>query len=176
MAFVTALDFERDILIPQISQQAVLERVNKYISIYEPEYLKTILGYEFYKQFMAGLSVDPPNQKWIDLRDGADFTNAITNKLEQYTGIAKPAANYIYYYLRRDSASLTTPAGDVVNRTENSAVVSSGRKMVNAWNAMVDYGMNLYKFLYANKDVYQLDESFFYRCDSIFSKQNDFDL
>lgn len=45
-------------------------------------------------------------------------------------------ANFVYYWLRRNSATQTAGIGEVITNAENSTNVSSRKKMASAWNEM----------------------------------------
>lgn len=90
MSFIDKTYFIGDLHISQLQQSAVVDRLNYFISIYEPECLKKLLGYELWKAFTDGLLEDSPAQKWLNLRDGAEFTgyNGRLKKWEGLTGTA----------------------------------------------------------------------------------------
>jgi len=56
------------------------------ISKYEKKYLEMALGSELYDAFITGLAETTPDQKWIDLRDGATYSiidnNGITRTIK----------------------------------------------------------------------------------------------
>lgn len=152
MPIVTITDFKDDIALPQASQQAVQENVNRHIAKYEQEFLEQVLGYEMATAFTAGLLLDPIPVKWLELRNGATFTdNTVVYK---WPGIKTPIACYVYYHIRRDDAINTTPSGDTTGKAENAKVISSARKMLEAWNKMVKLNRTMWAFLYVNREAY----------------------
>ena len=161
--------FKGDILIPQVSTPAITEAVNRYISIYEPEYLQNVLGYKMSRDFIAGLAVVSPavvDPKWIDLRDGKEFTDPVTNRLTKWRGFKNtaqlsPIANYIYYMYRKDNVTQTGGIGETITQAENSVVVSPARKMTLAWNQQVAWTKILWNFLFANMTTYGLTSADF---------------
>lgn len=48
--------------------------VDVYIPDMETEYLKKALGYPLYKAFVDGLAETTPAQKWLDLKNGKEYT------------------------------------------------------------------------------------------------------
>ena len=67
--------FFGDILIGQLSEQSVQDKVNWFINQYEPEILRGLLGYETYNKFMIGLAQGSIEAKWMDLLSGAEYTD-----------------------------------------------------------------------------------------------------
>jgi hypothetical protein len=88
MSFIDRTYFSGDLHISQLQQTAVQEKLDYFISIYEPKCLKELLGYELRKEFTDGLMEASPAQKWIDLRDGVEFTgyNGRIKKWMGFTG------------------------------------------------------------------------------------------
>lgn len=66
--------FFEDLEIGQLSQQAVQDKLNMYITKYEPKFLAGVLGYAAYKQMKADLLLTTIPQRWMDLLYGAEFT------------------------------------------------------------------------------------------------------
>ena len=133
------------------------ESVGLFISKYEADYLLRALGYSFAKLFSDGLAADAVEQRWIDLRDGAEYDDArgITRKWTGFknSGFNSPIANYIYYWYMRDNVTYTTTSGEAKGKSENSDSASSVMKQLRAYNAMVDMTKQLYDFLtYAKAD------------------------
>lgn len=122
------------------------------IDVYEPQFLELFLGYATKKQFLEGLNSD--DAACIALRDGAEYTD--TNGVLQYwagftTKGLNPIANYVYWFVRSDSASQTFSIGETTASVENGARTSPRQKMVHAWNTMVYLNLKLHAYLYANQ-------------------------
>lgn len=65
-----------------------------------------------------------------------------------------PIAYYVYYQYQSSEASKTGGTGEGIINTQNSTPVSPSYKMAKAFNKMVHINMELFDFLYSNKDVY----------------------
>lgn len=156
MAIINVTFFKSEIALPQLSSPAVQENVNRYINTYEPIFLNEVFGYEFATEFVAGISAEPVLQKWTDLKDGAVFTDPVTDKARNWPGISNSIAYYVYYHLRKDDSVTTTSAGDSVSKAENAGMISSARKMTTAWNQMVKWNQIMWNFLYVNRETYGL--------------------
>jgi hypothetical protein len=161
MATIDASYFFGDLLVAQKSEQSVANSLGWFIDEYEPRLLTDLFGYELYKNYNAGLAADPPAQKWLDIRDGKEYTNrcGIVSKwkgLKFLDGSAKksPIANFVYYHWLKDKASDTTASGEKTTANQNSIDASPGIKMVRAWNQMVEWNCELVEFLLSNQDVY----------------------
>lgn len=153
--------FQGVLTVAQKSEPSVIADLQTFIDIHETKYLKSILGYELWKNFTAGIAVGGPAQKWLNLRDGAEFTNrlGLLTKWEGFKWIdgttkRSPIANYIYYWWLRKETSTTTGTGEKRLNAENSESVSSFSKQCNTWNEMVGYNRLLWEYLYINQDAY----------------------
>lgn len=151
--------FIGEINIPNVNQTEIGGLVDLFIQKYEPEFLQSALGYELAQQFTAGIAMPTPDQKWLDLRDGAEYTD-YAGKVRKWKGlvIAVPKqsiiANYIYYWFSRNKYTQTTSMGEVKSTVENSVPISPGEKMARAWNEMSAGVCALGDFLDAKVDVY----------------------
>ena len=63
-------------------------------------------------------------------------------------------AYYVYFYITRNTATITTGIGEVLNKTDNANRVSPINKQVDAWNKMVRWIYELYDFLEEKKSTY----------------------
>lgn len=152
--------FQERLDIPQINQVAVEERVNAYITRFEPEFMTQLLGYEFYQLFLTDIAT----QRMIDLKDGKTYTyNNVQyrfNGLLYVIGSGDTAvkqsciANYVYWNLVNDSATILTGTGAAVTQSENVDRVSPTWKLAQVWNEMIDMIISLRDFLIRNKDTY----------------------
>lgn len=141
-------------------QEASLEQV---IDQYEKAILTELLGYELYTEFIAGIAVGSPVQKWLDLRDGKEYTLTFEgidylikwNGLKN-TGKISLLAYFVYYWYRRNFATLTSGIGEVSSHAENAEKALSIYKMAAAFNNGVDlYGMVPDDFSQGN--IYRVD-------------------
>ena len=156
MVIIDYTYFAGDINIAQLGQQAVQDNLQVFIEKYEPSLLQELLGYQLYTDFIAGLEVDPIDQKWIDLRDGVEYTGK--HGKTKWIGLANKKrsliANYVYYQYMRGEAEITVGSGVVTPDVENATRVSPINLQVRAWNEMVDLNIELLKYLDSKQDVY----------------------
>ncbi len=140
--------FKGDIYIPNLNKTEVLENLNNFIAEYEKKILIDLLGYDLYKNFTEGIEADSPAQKWLDLRDGKEYTvdydgSEYTVKWAGLKNAEKESllAYFTYFYLVRSGAISLTGIGAVVNQSDNSNTVSPSSRIINAWNKGVElYG------------------------------------
>ena len=129
-------------------------RLEKAITVYEPEFLRAFLGYKLYALYIAG--VDAATAKYLDIKNGKAYTDS--SEVDQYwdgfVAGKNPIANYVYFKYLNDTREVATGAGTAVATHESMTAASSHRKQVQAWNAMVDMCWNLHEFLVANEDEY----------------------
>ncbi len=60
--------------IPNSGDTSVGELIDWFIEKHEPEFLDCLLSYELYKALKAGLQVVTPEQRWIDLVQGVEYS------------------------------------------------------------------------------------------------------
>lgn len=146
--------------IPNLGQANIKAQLNNYLDIYDEEYRVKVLGQQLNDEYIAGLEVQPPEdieQRWLDLRDGAEFQyGGITYKWKGFLRATKasPIANYVMWHIVRDGNDLLTGIGVVKSESENSVAYSPMHRMVNIWNQMVDDNRMLALFIYANRSDY----------------------
>lgn len=151
---------DADLLIPGMGKEAQVNKVNELINKYEPEYLKGILGYSFYKTFTEALEATNGDDealaaRWKDMRDGAEYTcNGHLMKWEGFINeqLKSPIAQYVYYWFLRYNVPTTTVSGEKESKSDKSSNVSSIGKQVRAWNTMVEMNRSLVDYLLNKKD------------------------
>ncbi len=149
--------FTGQLFLPGRGDVVESSKITQAINQREPEYLELVLGGPLYTAFMAGLLEDPIQQKWVDLRDGANYNyKGVNHRWEGFVNTVKrsPIANYVYYWYTRQGASYSTGTGEVLPRTENGTRTGGNDKGSNAWNTMIKYNLDLYMFLDVNSDDY----------------------
>ncbi len=108
---------------PTVTANAAL--LAHYITRYEPEYMKMILGVTLYDEFIAGLAVTPtPDAKWTALK--AKFIDS-TNKIS-------PIMAYVWNRYWTFETTKSSSMGQSEPKVENATIVSSNQKLVLAWN------------------------------------------
>lgn len=152
---------DADLLIPGLEKPTQIRKVNELIDKYEPDFLKGLLGYGFYSEFMAGLATVDDNDepaipaRWTDLRDGAEYTDA-SGVLRKWEGFCNdqwrsPVANYVYFYFLRYNGVTTTVSGEKASSSDKSTNHSSYNKQIKAWNEMVRMNHTVIDFLLNKK-------------------------
>lgn len=150
---------DADLLVPGLEKETQENKLNELITKYEPEYLQDILGYSFYKTFKTAVEAGEAGlaQRWKDLRDGADYTDAggVLRKWEGFANaetMRSPIANYVYYRWLRYNVPTTTVSGEKTSKAPKSVSNSSVGKQTAAWNEMVRMNRVLFDFLLNKKD------------------------
>ena len=155
---ITYADFINEINIP-ISDSTTTTAITNAITQYQPEVLQDLLGYSLYKAFMAGLSVNTPAQKWINLRDGAEFSVTIGDetRLLKFDGVKPIIAYYVYLRYRNDNETFFSGQKQVKSETENSITADYDAAIVPVFNSFVrKYGIvDRYIFPLANNSYYE---------------------
>lgn len=130
-----------------------------YIDEEEEDILRTILGDVLYDQFIIGIAEVVPEQKWIDLRDGALYT--YNSKQYDYRGLTYTLKPYIYSQWISDNFNNLANLGVVLPTIENGETISPATEIVLAYNEFVSRlggvckrRKTLYGFLDANLTDY----------------------
>lgn len=127
--------FKGALSIPNIEKDTEAFEDN-YIGVYEPQILKRLLGIDLYNQFKTGLSDDPIEDKWKNLRDGITYeveVDDVTYTIE-WTGVDKLIAYYVYYWYVKENYQQLTGLGVINSNAENATKVDPNTKLVWAWN------------------------------------------
>ena len=124
----------------ELSVDEIQNELTSYIDRFEPEILTMILGYDLKKQFVDALA-GTPAQKWLDLRDGKDFT--VDGIYYNWKGMANTLKNsliakYVYYQYLVNTNSFTSNNGIKLVNSENAINTNPRQKQCLAYNSMVN--------------------------------------
>lgn len=174
--FVTAQDFKKPYLIPNLDQPEYLTAFPAFVERFETEFLKKVLGSYFSEAFIAGLNVvlpATPDQRWIDIRDGAQYNELGSGKKYKWIGMKEVFIRLIYAAWLQDGYSLWTEVGEGVENTENADTSTPAHRITRAFSDGADLlgnddysfdewcGINsrdtLYGFLQASGTTYDAD-------------------
>lgn len=120
---------------PSPTNEGIAHRIESFIEQYEPEYLCKLLGEELHEDFLD----NGDSALWEEFKGMLVTDNGITK--------VSPIANYVYFFLVRNGQDTATVNGV---RKDGENLVSPQRKMVWAWNDMVQRNRKLYKWLCMN--------------------------
>lgn len=132
MSIVVPTDFIGEVNIPNSGDTylGTTSNIQYFIDKYTPEFLEMLWGYVLYQQYLAGITLDPIDAKWVNLQ------NAVKPLL----------LNFIYYYFKRDEYTYSAGIGESQSKGENSTMVSPGFKMQSRWNEMVKWVFKMIKY------------------------------
>jgi hypothetical protein len=102
-----------------------------YIAVYEPKFLKELLGDNLYAAYIA----DPTEARFVAL-----------------VPYLKPAIiRYVYrFYVEDNGGTFLAGTGAAKSKKQNASNESAWPLIVKAWNQMVGYNKDTYKFLHDN--------------------------
>lgn len=156
--FLSLTDFEdRPYRIPNQEESTDLEN---FITEAEEAVLIDLLGYELYSEFVADIDTSDPEDRWINLRDGAEYT--YDNKLYKYNGIVDMCRPAVYSLWIDPGTYKFSNVGYIRNKPSQEAeVIDPEVFTVSTWNNFVkkayDCGSHrntLYGFIKANESDY----------------------
>lgn len=126
------------------AQLAKTTSVNNFITVYEKDFLRNVLGDDLYDAFMAGMAETTPDTRWTSL------ANQLRNSTTKYS----PIANYVWYKWQQQSQQLVTATGDKSVAEMNMVRSLNYGKYVNVWNAMKMMLDDFYEWLNDNISTY----------------------
>lgn len=162
--FVTASDFNlKPYNIPNLD--AVVNTFQAYANKKEKEALKSLLGLTLYEAFIDGLNEDYPEQRWLDLRDGAQYQYSL--RTYEWVGMNEMLVPFVFSEWVRDDDSILTGVGTGKSKTENLTRLKPLRKISDAFNEYADkagnrceYRNTLYGFLHQEGLQGTFDDTF----------------
>lgn len=117
-----------------------------YIDVYEEEFLTQALGRDLYNEFKTGLEQTVIEQKWLDLRDGKDYTVQDNNRniTVSYKGLKNsgqkisPISHYVYVkYVAENYRQMTALGMSSVDK-ENARDVSIRENLTKVYHELVN--------------------------------------
>lgn len=130
--FLTASDF--NILPYNIPNVETNNSFQTYVNEHEADVLKSLMGIVFYTAFVEGLAEPSPEQRWLDLRDGATYE--LKGRTYEWPGMKKMLKPFIYKSWLSDTWDNDTGIGVVQSKAENAQKVSPSKRI---WNAYAAY-------------------------------------
>lgn len=131
--FTTAADFNViPYSIPNLAGSGPINTFNTYVDEHEEDILKSLLGKTLYDAFIAGLDEDYPEQRWVDLRDGATYVHQY--KTYEWVGMKKMLKPFIFQSWLTDTFDNNSGIGVVVAKAENAKVINPGNRISRAYN------------------------------------------
>lgn len=122
---------------PSTTRDAEREKIEYYITVYEREYLRKILGENMYSEFIDYLNSEEDNvDKWEKL---------LALLSEKYS----PIACYIFFKYIKEGNYSVTRVGTVTSADDDA--VSPMVIQMRAWNDMVDMNKRVYQLLQADE-------------------------
>lgn len=156
--------FVGDLLVPNLSGDgdhigARQDDVNHFLTVYEIEYLKQLLGYNFlldgddlFTEFNDALVA--ADNDFDNLSDEWKALYLQIYPVAQNTFLISPAAYYVYYKYMRDSVTITLESSQQKPQTENAVGADSTNKLSFAWNRMVELSNEITLWIVDNITTY----------------------
>lgn len=143
--------FIGDIVIPNLTHTADIDRITNFIDKHEPECLRKILGYSLFK--LVGVE---SSQRMTDLLDGAEYIDG-AGDLQKWNGLVHNTtisliAYYVYFYYQKWQASQSSGVGTNVPKAEAGVSISPREKQVTAWNNFSSEVESMACFLWLKKN------------------------
>lgn len=130
-----------------------------YLPRIEKKYLEYLLGHSLYSAFIEGLNVTSPatpDQKWIDLRDGDNFTVEINSKnvTLHFEGVKELLKLFTWSAYQKDLQVKYTSSGAKINSSDNTVNSLDFQKAFDIYNkAVVSYGSNVIGLVEGANDI-----------------------
>lgn len=159
MALIDATYFVRDINIPNTDNPTISEELVALINASEPPFLRELMGVELYNAFKAGIEAVTPDQKWLDIRDGKEYTYQGTTVrwegLRNSTLKQSLIADHVFVdWINTRVQQWSGTAVTISTSQDNSTAVSPATLMSRAWNSMTKSVESFYLFMEASEATY----------------------
>jgi len=141
--------FVGEINIPNTTKLEVEESLNVFISKYEKQLLKQMLGYELWKSY----NDDNTTPRFVDLIDGKDEWQGLVYDITD-TVQGSLIANYVYCYWLRDKQIWNSGLGTVRPKPDSAEIMPLYMKYMEAWNSCSEQIWDFVKYMEASSDVY----------------------
>lgn len=152
--------FTRTLFLPNSdSTKPEGQQLLAFIAQYEPEFLDKVFGVTLASLVQAEINT-PTGLGVVDkLVNGVTYTDSagVSKKwvgLKNTTTYISPIANYVYYLVQQTRDTSSTGLGEMMQQTQNATRTNAGAKTTQAWNAMVDYLLNLDEYINLNKSQF----------------------
>lgn len=153
MSLIDDTYFSIDVVIPSNDDS----EIQAYIDRYEPEILKSLLGYELYK-LVAAYNVLTSPQRIKDLVEGKEYEyNGMTIKWNGLINTEKISliAYYVYYKWLEVNGTQVGSVGLTVPMQENSQPISHIADQARVWNEMLKYYGKLPSYFHIEQPYYE---------------------
>ena len=129
----------------KVPNQSESTSFQTYLAVKEEDILKALMGWEFWAEFWAAITGVAPAQKYIDIRDGAEYTyGGETFKYEGLNDFLVPA---IWAHWQRDNAFKVTNIGVGINTKTDFTNLNPGNVISRAYNE--------YSYKVGNEECYR---------------------
>lgn len=128
----------------ELGAQATQTSIQKYINLFEPKYLKRLLGDDLYDAFKTGMSVTTPDARWTNL----------AAQIYDTTAKESPIANLVWYKWLSDHQTVTTASGMKKATASDAASVNNVQMITDIYNDAVDSLQDVYDWLETNEATY----------------------
>ena len=128
----------------ELGSQAHQASLQKYINLFEPKYLKRLLGDDLSAAFITGMAATTPDARWTALKSVIYDTTEKTS----------PIANMVWFEWLRDHQTVTTASGMKQVGGSDSVSAVNTQMIVRIQNDAVDDFQDVYDWLEANEDTY----------------------
>lgn len=128
--------------------------INSIIADTEKKYLRMLLGDDLYLQFITGLGETVIPQKWLDLRDGKNYT--YVDRMFIWEGVKEMLKYFTWVEYHNQSRQMSKPTGLAVPSIENSEVLNNadmGVVLSAHYNKGVYIALNGHDFITRTNDT-----------------------
>jgi hypothetical protein len=121
---------------------AIAVTVTRYITMYEPDFIKKLLGDDLYADYVA----TPTDAKW----------NAFKALLYNATTKISPIANYVWYIYQEQNQVMMTGGGDKKSGDATMTPEVNVAKMIGVWDSMRKMVADIVDYFDANTATFPL--------------------
>jgi len=142
---ITYSDFSGLLTLPDAGDATVNQKCTDLITEFQNQILDDLMGYSLRKAFLADVAAVTPQNKWLLLLNGGEYTND-NGDLTYFQGVKKMLVYYIYAEIIRYYAFLTTQGSGEAQGKSNNATVEFD-KFYRYYNMFIEEYRNCHDYL-----------------------------
>lgn len=135
---------------PSPQSLAVNEVINGYIKVFQPEFLRNVVGVTLSQAITDYLElIEREKEDSSDEVDISEEKEAPSPDMQYYARSCEPFADYVFYHILRDANTLATITGLVRLKCANEYIAPLKRQ-VSTWNSMVEKNKQFVEWAMSN--------------------------
>jgi len=138
------------------SKQTTIDELNAFALLYEPLYLKALMGTRMYFDFLSNITAT----KYTNLINGTSEVFEWEGRYLKLSGLKVMLSYFIYFHYLPTQKNFNTVRGQVEAKIENATNINPSKELVRAYNFGVQYFNEAADYIEYKSADYPLQEIF----------------